>query len=237
VTGVIGRSTSEQSSDLFATGFAGTGAFNTMTDVSNPEGFADVFGRSIFNGYFDVDAPTSFTLTGFVTNGGAGTSGQVFLHGPGGFIVNVQPAAGTTIPVDASGMLAPGSYLVSVSVAGNAQNAPPDLMVPASGEWEVSFLLGGSTAAPATAPEADLRVFPNPARGRSTISLAARTNAPVPVRVLDAAGRLVRSLEAASGSVIWDTRDAAGRPVPAGVYFVTVRRDGHLETGRVTVLR
>jgi len=237
VTGVTGSSTSEQSSDLFAEGFTGTGAFDTMTDVTDPEGFADVFGRSVFNGYFDVDAPTRFVLTGSITNGGLGASAQMFLHGPGGFIVNVQPAAGNTIPVDATGILDPGSYLVSVNAGGNAQNAPPDLMTSASGEWQMSFLLGGGTAAPATASGAGLRVFPNPARGRSTISLAAHPNGPVPVRVLDAAGRLVRSLDAAAGSVVWDTRDAAGRPVPAGVYFVTVRRDDRLETGRVTVLR
>ncbi|MBZ0268013.1 T9SS type A sorting domain-containing protein [bacterium] len=237
VTSVLGSSSSQQTSDLFLSGFAGTGSFTTTTDVTDPEGFADVFGRSVFNGYFDLDTPTSYTLTGFVTNGGNGTSAAMYLYGPNGPIVNVQALSGTTIPVDETGMLAPGSYLVSVSAAGNAQNSPPDLLTEASGEWQMSFFLGGATDAPATAPVAGLRIFPNPARGSATISLATRSHAPALLRVHDAAGRIIRSLDAASGSSTWDTRDAAGRPVPAGVYFVTVQRDGRLETGRVTVLR
>jgi FlgD Ig-like domain len=236
VTAVLGHSSSEQTSDLSLAGFTGTGGFTTTTEVTDPEGFADVFGRSIFNGYFDVDTPTPYAMTGVLTNGGNGTSAAMYLFGSGP-IVNVQAFPGMTVPVDASGMLAPGSYLVSVSVAGNAQNSPPELFTEASGEWQMSFLLGGPTAAPATAPAAGLRVFPNPARGSATISLASRTDASALVRVHDAAGRLVRSLGTVSGAATWDTHDAAGRPVPAGVYFVTVRRDGHLETGRVTVLR
>ncbi len=237
VTGVLGRSTSEQFSDLHETGFNGTGAFNTTTEVTDPEGFADVFGGSILDVYFDVDTPTSFSLIGSITSGGGGTAGRVALHGPGGFILNEQPAPGTTIPIDASGLLEPGSYLVIVSVNGNAQEAPPNLAVSASGEWEMTFLLGGATTVAVSAPAEEFRIFPNPARGHSTISLATRANTRIPVRVLDAAGRLVRSLETTSGSVAWDTRDAAGRPVPAGVYFVAARREGRLTTGRVTVLR
>jgi hypothetical protein len=237
VTGVAGQSTSEQTSDLSATVFTGSGSFDTMTDVTDPEGFADVFGRSIFNGYFDVAVPTPFTLTGFVTNGGNGTSAQIFLNGPGGMIVNVQPTTGTTLPVDVADVLAPGSYLISVSMAGNAQESPPELMTTASGEWEVDFLLGGTTAVPVTTAAAGLRVFPNPARRSTTISLASRMETPTLVRVYDAAGRIVRSIDDVSGAATWDTRDAAGRPVPAGVYFITLRRDGRLDTGRVTVLR
>lgn len=237
VTSVLGRASSEQTSDLFATGFAGTGSFTTTTDVTDPEGFADVFGRSNLTAYFDLDAATPYTLSGFLTNGGNGASAEVYLFGPSGAIVDVDAFSGTTVPVDASGMLAPGSYLVSVHVGGNAQNSPPELLTEASAEWQMSFFLGGATDAPVPAPAAGLRVFPNPVRGSATISLASRTAAPMRIRVHDAAGRIVRSLDAVSGSATWDTRDAAGRQVPAGVYFVTLRRDGHLETGRVTVLR
>jgi len=239
VTGVVGSSVSQQSTGLTATSFSGTGSFDTMTDVTDPEGFADVFGRSIFTGYFDVDEPTLYALSGFVTSGGAG-SAQILLHGSGGALVNEQPAGGVTIPFDFSGTLEPGPYLLHVIAGGNAQDRPPDVLTTASGEWEVSFVLGSATAVPsavpAGVPAGGLRVFPNPARGSSTIALAAPTARPLPVRVVDAAGRLVRSLEM-RGSVVWDTRDADGRPVPAGVYFATVQRDDRLETGRVTVLR
>jgi hypothetical protein len=237
VTGVSGTSMSEQDSDLFATGLTGSGSFQTTTDVTDPEGFADVFGRSIINGYFDLDASISYSLTGFVASGGAGTSAQMALFGPGGAIVNVEASPGATVPVDASGTLAPGSYLVTVSAAGNAQEAPPDLMTEASGEWEMSFVLGGATEVPVTAHAPRLRVFPNPAHGSATISLASQADAPARVVVHDAAGRVVRSIDTASGAATWDTRDAAGRRVPAGIYFVTVGCEGRLETGRVTVLR
>lgn len=237
VTAAQGSSMSEQTSDHFPTGFAGSGGFATMTNVTDPEGFADVFGRSNFTGRFDLDTATPYTMTGTLVSGGNGTSAQMYLFGPSGAIVNVNALPGQTVPVSASGLLAPGSYLVSVNVAGNAQDSPPELFTEASGQWQMSFFLGGATDAPLTSPAGGLRVFPNPARGSATISLAGRPGVPARLRVHDAAGRVVRSLDAAAGSAVWDTRDSAGRPVPAGVYFVTVRRDGQLETGRVTVLR
>lgn len=237
VTAAQGSSTSEQTSDHFPGGFAGSGGFTTTTNVTDPDGFADVFGRSNFTGRFDLDTATPYTMTGTLVNGGNGTSAQVYLFGPSGAIVSVQAFAGQTIPVDESGLLAPGTYLVSVNVAGNAQDSPPELFTEASGQWQLSFFLGGATDAPLTSPAEGLRVFPNPARGSATLSLAGRSGVPALLRVHDAAGRIVRSLDTAAGSAVWDTRDGAGRPVPAGVYFVTVRRDGGLETGRVTVLR
>jgi hypothetical protein len=237
VTGVSGTSFSEQDSDLFATGFTGSGGFGTTTDVDDPAGFADVFGRSVFTGYFDLDASTPYALTGLLTSGAPGATAQVILHGPGGPVVNVQATPGLTMPVDAAGTLPPGSYLVTVSVAGNAQEAPPNLATEASGEWTLEFVLGGATAAPITGPALGLRVFPNPTRGSATISLASRSEAPKRIRIHDAAGRLVRSMDDATGNVTWDTRDVAGRIVPAGVYFVTVRTGGRIGTERLIVLR
>ncbi len=79
-----------------------------------------------------------------------------------------------------------------------------------------------------------LRVAPNPTAGPLRILRPAGASDRGDVLVLDAAGRLVRSLR--GGDVIaWDGRDAAGRPVAAGAYFV---RDGNRGgAARVVVLR
>jgi flagellar hook assembly protein FlgD len=64
----------------------------------------------------------------------------------------------------------------------------------------------------------------------------------VRVSVFDVAGRQIRTLEDRSvpagwHAVQWDGRDASGRAVAAGIYFVRLRGDGVDETGKVTLLR
>ncbi|GJM43995.1 MAG: hypothetical protein DHS20C21_08370 [Gemmatimonadota bacterium] len=237
VAGVAGTSMADQNSTLSSTGLTGSGGFQTTTAVTDPDGFADVFGRSLFNGYFDIDAPTPYSLTGQLTSGGGGTSTQMALFGPGGAIVDVHASPGTTVPVSASGTLAPGSYLVTVSAAGNAQELPPNLLVGASGEWEMEFQLGSATAAPSVAWTEGILVFPNPSRGRTLISLGSHAETPTSFRIHDVAGRVVRVMDTTSGVATWDTRDASGRPVPAGVYLVTAQEDGRFTSRKVTVLR
>src|SRR5262249_11490237 len=83
-----------------------------------------------------------------------------------------------------------------------------------------------ATPAPARASSRALAASPNPFAGTTRLDLALAAPGPVRLEVLDLGGRRVRSLE--SGHVLpagphewtWDGRDAAGRPVPAGVYLV-----------------
>jgi hypothetical protein len=61
------------------------------------------------------------------------------------------------------------------------------------------------------------------------------------VAVYDARGRAVRTLTASvpggfSRLAVWDGRDDAGRPLPAGVYFFRLGGVGDV-TGRVVLLR
>ncbi|MCA9729090.1 MAG: T9SS type A sorting domain-containing protein, partial [Candidatus Eisenbacteria bacterium] len=76
--------------------------------------------------------------------------------------------------------------------------------------------------------EKDATAWPNPFQ--STVELRLPNGTQTPVRILDVTGRVVRELatpvEGASWS--WDGRDASGREVPAGIYFVRTR----LDTGR-----
>ena len=68
--------------------------------------------------------------------------------------------------------------------------------------------------------------FPNPFREACAISLeGAAGDLPIDLHVYDAAGRIVRHLESQRGdmTVRWDGRDAMGRPLPAGVYWMDAR--------------
>jgi hypothetical protein len=74
----------------------------------------------------------------------------------------------------------------------------------------------------------DLRPFlsaaPNPFRSSVTIRFPAGTASPL--RILDAAGRTIRTLAATAGSVSWNRTDDEGRPVKPGIYFCSARISG-----------
>ena len=62
------------------------------------------------------------------------------------------------------------------------------------------------------------------------------------VSLFDVNGRRVRTLAegmfaAGPHETAWDTRDAGGQPVPAGVYFVRVEAGGGAETHRAVLMR
>jgi hypothetical protein len=87
--------------------------------------------------------------------------------------------------------------------------------VEASGEWRMA--------------SSELAVSPNPFRGSVHISLGRslrRALSSSPVRIIDAQGRLVRSLPIPSSlvprpsSLSWDGTDDTGRRLPAGVYYL-----------------
>jgi hypothetical protein len=88
---------------------------------------------------------------------------------------------------------------------------------------------------------------PNPFRpsqhGLTSLVLALGASVPAgsDVAVYDARGRAVRTLTASvpggfSRLAVWDGRDDAGRPLPAGVYFFRLGGVGDV-TGRVVLLR
>lgn len=77
---------------------------------------------------------------------------------------------------------------------------------------------------------------PNPFRRTTAVSLRLAAARPEELRIYDASGRPIRTL-AVSPPVVWDGRDDAGRPVPAGTYFIRLEGAGRAESGRVTLLR
>ena len=81
---------------------------------------------------------------------------------------------------------------------------------------------------------------PNPTRTHATLVLSLAARAQVGVDVFDAAGREVRglvrgALDPGRHSLVWDTRDARGSRVRAGVYFVRASDGAATRTQRIVV--
>lgn len=83
---------------------------------------------------------------------------------------------------------------------------------------------------------------PNPTAGVATLRFALPRADRATVRILDVSGRVIRTLvdgalPAGAHEVRWDGRDAAGRPVAAGVYWSRVESGVEKSHQKVTVLR
>jgi hypothetical protein len=105
-------------------------------------------------------------------------------------------------------------------------------------------LTAPTAAGPVTPPVPALRVaaFPNPVGTRSRIVYSLPQPAPVRVSLFDVTGREVTILaqgreEAGDRDLVWDGRDASGRPVPAGTYFVRVDAAGETASSKLVVLQ
>jgi hypothetical protein len=87
-------------------------------------------------------------------------------------------------------------------------------------------------------PSVELASYPNPTFSVSHINYRVPTSGPASLRLYDLAGREVRTLvngEVAAGShkATWDGRDANGRQVPAGAYFLKLNAAGRSSSKRV----
>jgi plastocyanin len=82
--------------------------------------------------------------------------------------------------------------------------------------------IGASESPNGTTFGLKLAAFPSPFRSRTTISYLLPKPGPAAISVVDAAGRIVRTLNSPRGasSMTWDGRDGSGRTLNPGVYFV-----------------
>jgi glucose/arabinose dehydrogenase len=98
-----------------------------------------------------------------------------------------------------------------------------------------AIFVPGSTPSPASA----LRVHPNPGRVGHAMRISVADGAGAGTfTVFDAAGRKVMTLARKAGqtNAAWDARDARGRPLAPGRYFVEERRsDGVVATTPITL--
>lgn len=91
-----------------------------------------------------------------------------------------------------------------------------------------STAIGDRVGSGAPAVRMVLHCAPNPFNPRTRVDFVVQVSGPVSLRVYDLRGREVRvlrdrPLNAGRHSVDWDGRDAAGRPVPAGIYFLALK--------------
>lgn len=84
----------------------------------------------------------------------------------------------------------------------------------------------------------NLRAFPSPSRGPTTIRFGSADVDAGGVTVIDAAGRLVRTLGVGRGSsgITWDGRDEGGEHVRPGVYFLRFESPSAGAAARVVVI-
>jgi hypothetical protein len=95
---------------------------------------------------------------------------------------------------------------------------------------------------PVVHPARPLAVGPNPAPGSCVLSFSLASAGRGSLTVLDSGGRRVRTLEtgalaAGAHAPPWDGRDDAGRRMPAGVYFASLRLGRQVQTRKFTLLR
>ncbi len=79
-------------------------------------------------------------------------------------------------------------------------------------------------------------VYPNPSSGDLFIRLAAASGATT-VEVRDMSGRLVSSFNGNETIFRWNGRDAAGAPVPSGMYMVNIRNTSGMTTLPFSIVR
>jgi ligand-binding sensor domain-containing protein len=107
---------------------------------------------------------------------------------------------------------------------------------------DAGLLSYGSEALAPAEEHRDLDIYPNPAvfaGGASPTIYVEGLVEETEVRVMTAAGDVVRRLDARGGRIGWDGLDARGRPVPSGMYLVVaVGRHGEgAAIGKVAVIR
>ncbi len=149
--------------------------------------------------------------------------------------------AGGALALAAQDPLSTGEVAVLRFPAGEGDFEPPAIAFARVNE---NVVRSGAT------PQAPLlsflsRPMPNPARGASTLRFSvspADAGGPARVRVLDVAGRVVRTLQdgplAAGEHVLtWDLSSDSGRPVAAGLYFVRATLPGGVHSQRLIVVR
>lgn len=93
-----------------------------------------------------------------------------------------------------------------------------------------------------TAGSLALRVGPNPCVRTAAIRVVLPAAANVSLRIVDAAGRMVRDLRhewlpAGSHDVQWDGANADGTPARAGVYFVRLVANDETRAARILLMR
>jgi hypothetical protein len=87
-----------------------------------------------------------------------------------------------------------------------------------------------------------LYLSPNPTRGTVDVQYTLKSAGLVEISVYDLSGRKIATVEsgtrvAGAYRATWNTRDASGEEVAAGIYFVKLRTAAETTAERLTVVR
>ncbi len=143
-----------------------------------------------------------------------------------------------TVFIDATTLLAlvPANLLASVGTNGVTVLNPGG----ASSQMAFAVLSSSATAgAPGAAPAPTIRVRPNPWKPTSGVPAVTFDSMPAgsSVKVFSMAARLVKTLDASSGTALWDLTNSEGQAVASGYYFYLVTSSGGSVHGRLALIR
>jgi len=208
----------------------------------------------------------SFDTTGFRVSGATGNSvdpticfpGTNFLVAwsdrrrgtPDVFAARVSPAGVLLDPEPMPAGTTPQAESYPYVAAGLTNEALVLFHSYAGPPWQCIKVWAGLFTEPvgfAGVPRADagrrLSIQPNPARGQVEIRFTPGTAGPTSLEIRDLAGRLVRSLPLPRSpapdpcSLTWDGRDAQGRELANGVYFLKLTAGDYRQTEKLVMQR
>lgn len=218
-----------QTSSVGPLAFHAEGAQSSYAEHFDFFGFGQASGGSHYAVQFHLESDVDVRLTGLIEAFDHG-SASVILDEAGGNNVVSYFAFRESISFDDVISLPAGDYFFDVAASGSSFSYPFENNY-SFASYNLVLALVDATGAPlAQAPRA-LAAFPNPFQLETRISVPAGSRE---VRIFDAAGRLVRSIQG-EGDVRWDGRNEAGLATPVGVYFVRV--DGKVEADPIKVIR
>lgn len=230
VVGAQALAEASQASEITVSSIQGSGLANGEAAVDEG-GVAYAAAQSNVAISFMVEYPRAFTLEGFLEQNGNGTA-TVQVSRPFETVAWFAASDGT-LPFEAHGFLEAGTYSMNITCGGGAAADPVGGTQVGSGAYDVSLVLSNPTDVPAgPAVAAALQASPNPFRASTRLSVP---DGVTEVRVVDAGGRIVRTLTG-TRSLVWDGRDGSGVPLASGVYWLKPVGDARAEAVKVVRL-
>jgi hypothetical protein len=109
----------------------------------------------------------------------------------------------------------------------------------------VPIRITGTVVAVGDVPTLDFglrRASPNPFNPQTTIAFSLTRKQSVRLKVVDVAGRIVRTLwdgglDAGTHRMVWDGRDGRGSRVASGVYLSVLKAEEGTRTGKMVLVK
>jgi serine protease AprX len=207
--------------------------------------------------YFSSRGPTSdgrikpdLVAQGVYTHGADPYDDHFFTSCHGTSCSNPLLAGAAALLLDANPSWNPQDLIAMLKATATQSSAPDTamgwgLIQAADALAQVTGVLGSEeeeSAPPAAGKGIHITASPNPFNPTVTLTVAAEKSASLTVQIMDARGRLVRTLlsgdlPAGEHQMTWDGKDRNGADVPSGVYFAHARGAGAAATRKISLIR